>query len=73
MKFKLSWHEENLKSFLIFLSGKFEERQKLDVELGRLKDELLFRRHQINEAKRQGKVDFDPEKFCIKRAKKGAL
>ncbi len=68
MKHTIEWHEECLKNFNASLEGKRKELARLTDEVFRMEQESDFRQVQIGQARRQGKTDFDNEKF-YQRAK----
>ncbi len=67
IKDTIEWHERNLANFNQSLNAKYHEESRIRDEVRRMEDELVFRRHQIAEAKKRGKKSFDGERFCVKR------
>lgn len=66
-KWPIDWHENNLKNFRHSYAQKQAEVDRAVGELVRWKAEIDFRQLQVDEAKRIGQNEFDPERFLKKR------
>lgn len=66
MKHPIAWHEENLKNFDASLAAKRKELARLTDEVFRMEQESDFRGVQIGQARREGKTEFDGDKFYKK-------
>ena len=69
MKFSIDWHKECLANWL---ANTNRDRERIEEELTRLRvqeDRIRFYQHQIEQAEKKGKPDFDRERFCCKRGK----
>lgn len=58
----IEWHEREVRYIEINLFPRLDE-------IDRIQDRLHFYKQQIAEARRKGKLKFDPNRFLIKRKK----
>jgi len=66
MKKKLAWHEECLRNVHDAWIRARESEIQARMECIRLANEVAFRQRQIMEARKQGKEEFDADKFLSK-------
>ena len=67
--YPIEWHETTLATRKASLVRKYAELARLNAEIKRDEDEILFRQEQIDEAKRRGLAGFDNEKLLKKKAR----
>jgi cell division protein FtsB len=68
MKFPISWHKECLKNSKISALRYKEQIDELQYRFDRLNEDNLFYEAQIKKAIEQGKIDFDKERFMVKKS-----
>jgi len=69
MKAKIEWYEENLRNSNIGLKEKKLEFKKILDEITLWQQRNNFLQYQINEAKKEGKTEFDADRYKVKRTK----
>lgn len=62
----IEWHENNLKNYTIFLNNKIKELECLEKVILKGTRDIVFREYQIHEAKKEGKLKFNADKYKIK-------
>lgn len=65
----IPWHQKSLKRQRSTYQRGVEELARVQECVDKLEKEVYFHQFQINEAIRQGKESFDPERFCSKTRK----
>ena len=63
----IEWHERNLESYKDSLERKIRERDRLQREVDTMTESFIFRRMQIEKARKMGKESFDADRFCVTR------
>ena len=63
MKMPIAWHEECLKNMEISLGYKKKLLAQEQNDIERMEKRIMFRKAQIEEAKRKNKDGFDEDKF----------
>lgn len=65
--FPIEWHQETLENFNETLRYKKRELERLQEEIKRMESEAAFRSLQISEAIKQGKTEYDRDRFLKSR------
>jgi len=65
----IAWHEQNISNMQRNLTLLVHNRDRLTEEVERELKRLHFYKQQIAEARRKGKLKFDPNRFLVKRKK----
>jgi hypothetical protein len=65
--FTIEWHKQCLAASIETENGKRRQLERLKAEILAISLENKFRQQQIDEAIKQGKTIFDPDRFMKKR------
>lgn len=63
----IEWHKEALKNNEIYILKEENQLKERILKLAKDKESLKFRCTQIEIAEAEGKTEFDPDRFLIKR------
>jgi len=66
MKISVLKHEENLKNFKLSTERIRGECLRLQMQLAYMEEDIEIREAQIERAKREGKTEFDQNRFYVK-------
>ena len=69
MKYPIEWHRECLENSIRTLATQVQERDNLQRNIERARDDIAFYSFQIDLAKERGLEGFDRDKLGIKRKK----
>jgi hypothetical protein len=69
-KKSIEQHEECLRNFSASRDRYVKERDRLNLEIIKMTDEIIFRLKQIDEAKKRGLIEFDGDRLLVKRERK---
>lgn len=67
----IQWHQDSLRNQLAYLKRLEDDLQRKQQEIARIKADVEHYQSQIDEAVKQGKDSFDPDRF-MKRKPLGA-
>ena len=65
--FSIEWHKVCLRNQRESLQRDEEELSRLTIKVAARRADVAFYRHQIDEAYREGKTEFDRERYRVKR------
>jgi len=65
-KMSIEWHKDCLKNSEIYLQGLIEERDKMNLQIKRIAEDIAFSRLQIEVAIKKGMDGFDNSLFLKK-------
>ena len=63
----ITWHEDCLKNMKISLQYYQTQLERLQGTIRAVEQNIALAERQIARAKKLGKAEFDPERFCVSR------
>jgi len=70
MKSSIEWHKKSLANFQASYDRRLNQLRDEEESLYFMRVRLEVYRGQVERAEKEGKADFDPDKFNVKRARK---
>jgi len=69
----IAWHEDCLKNMKIGLQDHQKQLERLQETIRAAEQNIALTERQIARAKKLGKAEFDPERFCVSRGIVGRM
>lgn len=64
--YPIAWHEEGLMNFKASMERRQRDIARLSAEVESMKKEIEFREFQLERAKKENKLEYNPETYCKK-------